>query len=349
MSGLSIESIKVHCHDVLLKDAVQDVLNYGMLSIRSVNQTLKDASSKPNPRSLFMELWHEGEIGCLFADSGVGKSILAVQMGMEIAKTDIVLYIDCELTEIQFKNRYISEYGELAEFPDNMFRSEINPYAIYDGDYESTILANIESSAIGLGANVIIIDNLTYLCNNSEKGDSAGRFMMNLMQLKKRHGWSVLVIAHTPKRNLSSPITANDLAGSKKLYNFFDCVFALGRSATEGQVRYLKQLKVRVSEQKYGADNVIVYELIKDGAMTKLEHIGFGKESDYLADIPSDGARQTNGDKIVAVMREGVNYKHKELIELANGLGINENSTKYTISSLMKKGIIRKNGDYYSL
>jgi hypothetical protein len=171
--------------------------------------------------------------------------------------------------------------------------------------------------------------------------------MMNLMHLKKKYGWSLLVIAHTPKRSLASPITANDLAGSKKLYNFFDCVFALGRSATEDQVRYLKQLKVRVSEQKYSADNVIVYELVKDGAMTRFEHIGFGKESDYLAEIPSDGTRQTNGDKIVAVMREGVNYKHKELIELANGLGINENSTKVAISRMVKKGVIKQqNGGY---
>lgn len=55
--------------------------------------------------------------------------------------------------------------------------------------------------------------------------------MMKLMNLKKQYGWSLLVIAHTPKRNLSSPITQNDLAGSKKLYNFFDSVVAIGKSA----------------------------------------------------------------------------------------------------------------------
>jgi DNA-binding transcriptional regulator PaaX len=46
-------------------------------------------------------------------------------------------------------------------------------------------------------------------------------------------------------------------------------------------------------------------------------------------------------------MREGVNYKHKELIELANGLGINENSTKVAISRMVKKGVIKQqNGGY---
>ena len=349
-SLLSIEKIKSHSLDMVnIEKAVEDVLNYGMLSVRSVNKTLQDASSRPNPRDLYWGLWHEGETGCLFADSGTGKSILAVQMGMEIAETDKVLYIDCELSDKQFQLRYTSEEGELAEFPDNFFRCEINPDAIYEGDFESTILASIEECAIGIGATVIIVDNLTYLCNDSEKGDKAGAFMRNLLRLKKKYGWSLLVIAHTPKRDLWRPLTANNLAGSKKLYNLFDCIFALGRSATESQIRYLKQFKVRVCEERHGADNVIVFELKKDGAMIRLEHVGFGKESDYLAEIPSDGTRQTNGDKIVAVMMEGVEYKHKELIELAIGLDINENSAKYTISSLAKKGIIKKNGDSYSL
>lgn len=334
---------------VNVEKAVEKVLNYGMLSVRSVNKTLQDASSRPNPRDLYWGLWHEGETGCLFADSGTGKSIFAVQMGMEIAETERVLYIDCELSDKQFQLRYTSEEGELAKFPDNFFRCEINPDAVYDGDFETTILANIEECAKGVGARVIMVDNLTYLCNDSEKGDKAGAFMRNLLQLKKKYGWSVLVIAHTKKRDLWRPLDANSLAGSKKLYNLFDCIFALGRSANEEQVRYLRQFKVRVCEERYGSNNVIVYELVKDGAMTRFEHIGFGKESDYLADIPSDGTRKTNGDKVVAVMTEGVEYKHKELIELAMGLGINENSAKYTISSLAKKGVIKKNGDYYSL
>ena len=111
-SLLSIEKIKSHSLDMInVEKAVEDVLNYGMLSVRSVNKTLQDASSRPNPRDLYWGLWHEGEIGCLFADSGTGKSILAVQMGMEIAETDKVLYIDCELSDKQFQLRYTSEEG----------------------------------------------------------------------------------------------------------------------------------------------------------------------------------------------------------------------------------------------
>ena len=53
---------------------------------------------------------------------------------------------------------------------------------------------------------------------------------------------SILVLAHTPKRSLDCPITSNDLAGSKRLYNFFDSVFTIGKSAQDGGLRYVKQL-----------------------------------------------------------------------------------------------------------
>mgnify|MGYP000591601256 CR=1 FL=1 len=96
-----------------------------------------------------------------------------------------------------------------------------------------------------------------------EKGDAAGRLMIQLNNLKKRYGLSVLVLAHTPKRSLDCPITSNDLAGSKRLYNFFDSVFTIGKSAQDGGLRYVKQLKVRYGTFSHDADNVIVYEIDK--------------------------------------------------------------------------------------
>ena len=68
----------------------------------------------------------------------------------------------------------------------------------------------------------------------------------------------MLVIAHTPKRNLSSPITQNDLAGSKRLYNYFDSVFTIGQSARDANIRNVKQLKARSTEIFYGSTNVLV-------------------------------------------------------------------------------------------
>ena len=238
----------------------------GMLAIKKVNDSLSDASKMPNPVPLFLELWYQGEVSCLFSDSNLGKSIYAVQIAEQIARQHNILYLDCELSEKQFQLRYTDEItGDLHQFPGGMYRAEIDNMHLDLKDYEDRILQNIEAAALQLLCNIIIIDNLTYLCNSSDKGVDAGLFMMKLMQLKKKHGWSILIIAHTPKRSLSSPITQNDLAGSKKLYNFFDSVFAIGKSAKDDRLRYVKQLKVRAGAFRYDSDNVIVYEIEKTG------------------------------------------------------------------------------------
>lgn len=67
----------------------------GMLSIKSVNQALSEASMQKNPIQLYGEFWFEGEICCLFADSNVGKSILAVQIAADIARTQKVT-LNCQ-------------------------------------------------------------------------------------------------------------------------------------------------------------------------------------------------------------------------------------------------------------
>ena len=77
----------------------------GMLRIKTANSTVLDAVTRPDPRDLYHSLWYEGEVCCLFADSNLGKSILAVQMADEIARDQKVLYIDCELSDKQFQLR----------------------------------------------------------------------------------------------------------------------------------------------------------------------------------------------------------------------------------------------------
>ena len=73
--------------------------NVGVMNIKSANRTILEASQKPTPRSLWDCFWYEGELSCLFADSNVGKSILAVQIADRIARTDNVLYLDFELSD----------------------------------------------------------------------------------------------------------------------------------------------------------------------------------------------------------------------------------------------------------
>ena len=263
--------------------------NIGMFTVKTANRTLADASLRPNPDPLYHELWYEGEVCCLFSDSNLGKSIYAVQMAEDIALTQNVLLVDCELSDKQFQMRYTDPVTqELHPFPAGLYRAEINPMSLDVKDYEEKILAHIEEAMLRLNCKVAIIDNLTYLCNSSDKGVDAGIFMMKLMNLKKRYGWSLLVIAHTPKRSLNSPITQNDLAGSKKLYNFFDSVFAIGKSAKDASLRYIKQLKVRAGEFRYGSDNVMLYEIVHTGGYVHFEFRDFAREYAHLRENPEE-------------------------------------------------------------
>ena len=264
-------------------ESSQETDNLGMFTVRTANRTIAEAAMRPNPRQLYQELWYEGEVCCLFSDSNLGKSIYAVQMADTIATLRPVLLVDCELTDKQFQMRYTDiDTGVMHIFPELLYRAEINPNTLDVKDYETKIFHHIEAAAQHMKCNIIIIDNLTYLCNSSDKGVDAGLFMMKLMNLKKKYGWSLLIIAHTPKRSLMSPITQNDLAGSKKLYNFFDSVFAIGKSAKDSRLRYVKQLKVRAGEFRYDSSNVIVYEIEKTDGFVHFEFKEFSTEKEHL-------------------------------------------------------------------
>lgn len=257
----------------------------GMLSIKSANRTLSEASMLKNPKQLYGEFWFEHEIGCLFADSNVGKSILAVQIAEDIAKTgETVLYFDFELSEKQFQLRFTDEEGKLHKFPSNLYRvqPDMNLIATLEVPFEDALMENIEHAANATNAKVLIIDNISILCNQMEKGEDAAMLVQRLRTLKNKYGFSILIIAHTPKRDMSRAITQNDLAGSKKLFNFIDSCFAIGLSAQGGNIRYIKQVKVRNCEMKYGGDNVVVCHIEKDNAMVKFVNYGTAPEYEHL-------------------------------------------------------------------
>ena len=158
-----------------------------MLAVKSVNDTLIDASREPDPEPLYDKLWYQGEVSCLFADSNIGKSLFAVQIAEGIAQRFRVLYLDCELSAKQFQDRYTNKKtGQLHRFPDNFFRATIVPARMDLKDWEDRILGNIEKAALQMKTPVIIVDNIGYLCNNAEKGQDAGTFMMKLLKLKQQ-------------------------------------------------------------------------------------------------------------------------------------------------------------------
>ena len=198
-----------------------------------------------------------------------------------------ILYFDFELSDKQFENRYSIEFEHHYSFDNNFIRVEINPDAVIPENQtiEDYLNHSLERSIIETGAKVLIIDNLTYLKNETEKAKDALPLMKHLKALKNKYGLSILALAHTPKRDLSKPITRNDLQGSKMLINFCDSSFSIGESHSDKSLRYLKQIKQRNTEQIYDAENVCICQIDKPFNFLLFEFLNFGTEREYLKQI----------------------------------------------------------------
>lgn len=279
-------------------------LSTRVFTVNPAKQWLTEAASRPNPKSLWLSLWYENEVACLFADTNMGKSIYAVQIAEHVSQEQKVLYFDFEMTDKQFQLRYTdAETGQLHNFNDNFLRVEFSPVNV-DTANLAYIISQISEVVDRTGAKVIIIDNITWICNRAESGDAAGELMQLLIDLKRRKGLSILVLAHTPKRNTAAKLGQNSLAGSKRIANFMDSMFAIGATQTDRPAgRYIKQIKVRSSEMEYGEDHVITAWLVKEGDFISLMHIGYGLESTLLTPVEGDKAELRQ--RVLALAAEG--------------------------------------------
>lgn len=281
---------------------------------KSGGEWLAEAAVMPDPVPLCGSLWHSGEVACLFADTNMGKSLLAVQIGMDIAQKHRcnVLYFDFEMSMKQYQKRYSDpDSGRPCAVPFGFKRVEFSQEVATDS--LDDIVADIEHLALTAGASHIIIDNITWLCRNLEEGKSAIALMQLLCGMKKRTGISILVLAHTPKRPAGAPLTINSLGGSRHLSNFMDSVFALGKDfSQEGEGgRYVKQLKARLTEIEYGAGHVIRYEIRRDDGMLGLAPLGYCTEAEALADAPAE-TQASDADaveRIQKMRREGASIR----------------------------------------
>lgn len=260
-------------------------LDVAGFTIRTGYDWLCEAQRNPMPKDLWQDygMVYENECTCIFSDTNVGKSILAVQIGIDIARNTChnVLYVDYELSERQFATRYTDDSGTKMDIPDNFFRAQMCDIVDHT-QLEQDAVGRVMEAITNTAADVVIIDNITWLSCQTEQGDVAGELMMRLSEMKRRGKLTIIVIAHTPKRPASQPITLNDIGGSKKIANFVDSVIAMGRSSQGEDIRYIKHLKGRNAMIRYGGDNVLVCRMTKENGYVHLEQIGTAPERSHL-------------------------------------------------------------------
>ena len=89
------------------------------------------------------------------------------------------------------------------------------PFCGYADDFAAEVT---QAEITSQGNHYVLSADIIY--NLSEKAKDALPLMKHLKVLKNKYNLSILALAHTPKRDLTKPITRNDLQGSKMLINF---------------------------------------------------------------------------------------------------------------------------------
>lgn len=328
--------------DKLVSEQDPLITSKSIFDIKSANDFIERAKTRPIPRELFGEFWFEGEVCILFADTNVGKSILAVQIGNSIS-TGIstcglklgcpptpVLYFDFELSDKQFETRYSTDYQDHYRFSDNFYRAEINRKNFDEksyGNFDEFLFHSLEQAVIDSAVKILIVDNITYLSGDNERAKDALPLMKFLQELQDKYDLSILVLAHTPKIDPYKPITNNHLSGSKMLMAFADSSFAIGKSYQESNWRYIKQIKQRNCEEVYGFDNVIVGEIEKISSFLQFSFIGFESEGAQLKVSTGEEVNDRN-TTIVELFKTG-----KTKSEIGRQLGVTEG----TVRNILKK------------
>lgn len=255
---------------------VGDPVDGGGFHVERMNQCIDDAHQLPPLVSLYPDIVLEGDLSIIFGQSGIGKTIFAMQIARYIAESGKrLLYVDCEMTPRQLGNRY-----ETPNFPPTFLRAEM------DREHPAEdVLKGIEEVAVANHVEVVFIDNITALGQSLDRSADAGALMASLNTLKKKYNWTLVVLNHVPKMFSGNvPLSLSAMQGSAKINQLIDDAIGIAQSSIDSNLVYVKQCKWRNGELTMGADHVAVYERCKDedGNLGFISR-GFGTEQEHLS------------------------------------------------------------------
>ncbi len=276
--------------------------------IRTADDWIGESKKRPIPRALFGEFWREGETAVLFADTGKGKSALAMQIAQSIAsgkrikpfdtilKPQKVLYLDMEMNDKQFEARHAADHeGGRAKFlrkhfvfSENLYREELDPADFWvKGERTCDVFKRKVRYLVKQSeASVVIIDSLTCLKRSYYGAREILDLITALKKLQREMKISILAIVQAPKQVEAQPLSVNSLRGMKLLCGRADSVFGIGQSRFDIAGRYLKRVRSLGDAIDFDAMHVPTFRLKKIGG----NFLGFAferfvPEIELLSDI----------------------------------------------------------------
>lgn len=262
----------------LAPGAAQQQDRASFFNVSTFNEYVEKGLKMDPPKELIPHILVEQETTILFSGPGVGKTALAIQIAIELAEQGkLVLYVNFELSQLQLALRYPNR-----DCPSTLYHASIDYTKMHDVTDENQILPEIERMALELNIEVVIIDNFTNLCVNSKEATEAGNIMKRLVAMRMTHNWTMLILAHTPKRKQGDPLTIDDLAGSKLLSNLADNVIGFNKSRKDKNMCYFIQLKYRSLPIELDFKNVQELTLTSSDGWLHFEYGGYDEERAHL-------------------------------------------------------------------
>lgn len=312
----------------------------------TLNETIgKQLSNMPGSKDLCGGLIRRGGINLIFSPTGEGKSILAMQMAIEMASgqpTKLVKDADqprqsvttLVYDEEQDEEDILERYGKMGYmYPDNLRRFESCWF-----DDEAALLDDIAKQCTSRAIELcIIIDNITSIIP-ALSSNKTRKFYKRLKQIQKEAkglGYRItfIVVAHTIK-GYDSNITLKDLAGNANISNFLNRCIAIVPTKLGEKIKMLTVLKnrdslkgdatvIKLEEDPYLHFEYMSTNPIKDAVTTETmeemeKFFNAGSLLEYPHsnnNLPKDKLR----GKVFDLKRKGLNGK-----EIAGKLGISE-------------------------
>lgn len=299
--------------DAVVTEAAHKAANTkqdSFIRVQRFDNFVKDGLLMDEPEELVENIIVEEETTILFGDTGLGKTTLAMQMAIDVArKGKRVLFVNFELSQTQMAKKF----PEIS-IPETLYIANIDYTLMHDVTDQSYILSEVEKMALEYKTDFLIIDNLTNLCVNSKEGGEAGNVMLRLISLRMTHKWTMLILAHVPKRKPGDSLTLNDLAGSKILSNLADNVIGLNKSKLGKDKRYIIQLKYRSRPIMLDYKNVLELTLtMSEGYL----HFAFGGYEEERVHLPRSRDEKAELERdIVKELKEPNGLSYRDIADM---------------------------------